>query len=105
MTSPTLSRPLLWGIVVFLGLAVLASAQDLPAQDACIAVDRDGFRRSCTFLEEHGSCLVGALDSYETCVEALDGWVGRLGCEIGVQVDLLACNVTIPLALIRSILP
>jgi len=104
MTSFTLPRSLAWGIVIFLGLAVLAPAQDLPAQSSgCIAVDKDDMRRECTFMENHGYCLVSALDSRDTCLEAADGWLGKLGCEVGAQVDLFACNVVLPLALIKSV--
>ena len=105
MVSFTLSRPLVWGIVIFLGLAILLPAQDLPAQDVgCFAVDRYDLPRDCTFLEEHGHCLVTALESYDQCVEDSDGFWDRAGCEVGVQVDLLACNLSAPFTLIDSII-
>jgi hypothetical protein len=104
MQSPTLSRPLVWGLVLLLGLAVLSPPKALPAQDtSCAAVDRNDQPRPCTFLEEHGGCLWYALDSYYSCVEDGEGFLDRVACEVAVQVDLLACNLGLPWRLIKSV--
>ena len=104
MHPPIFSRPLAWGLVILFGLAVLMPAQALPAQDTgCIAVDMDDMPRDCTFLEEHGACLWNALDSYEACKDYADGFLDHAGCEIGVQVDLLACNFGLPWRLLKAI--
>lgn len=105
MKTITLSSPLAWGIIFLLGAAVLLPAQELPAQVAgCIAVDRNDLPRNCTFLEEHGGCLWSALDSYDTCVGGSEGFFDRIACELGVQVDLLACNFGLPWRLLRTIM-
>ena len=105
MVSVTLTRPLVWGIVVFMVLGILLPTGGLPAQDAgCIAVDSNDMPRSCTFLEEHGGCLWYALDSYDSCMEETEGFWASAGCQIGVQVDLLACNMSMPIRLIGSIM-
>jgi hypothetical protein len=106
MRTSSLSRPFFWGVVALLGLGLFLPVQELPAQDetGCIAVDKHGMPRDCTFLEEHGACLWNALDSYDTCREDSDGFLDRAGCEIGVQVDLLACNLGMPVRLIKSLL-
>ena len=106
MKTPSLSHPLAWGAILLLGIGMLLPAQELPAQDntGCIAVDQDGMPRGCTFLEEHGYCLWNALDSYGSCRSEADGFLDRANCEIGVQVDLLACNFGMPVRLIKSIL-
>ncbi|MGD2121660.1 MAG: hypothetical protein PVJ76_07940 [Gemmatimonadota bacterium] len=106
MRTITISRPFAWGIIVLLGAGVLLPAQELPAQDGtgCIAVDQNGMPRDCTFLEEHGACLWNALDSHTTCTDNADGFLDRAACEIGVQVDLLACNLGMPVRLIESLL-
>jgi len=106
MQSRTLSPRIAWGIIIILGAAVLLPAQDLPAQDTvgCFAVDQYDMPRSCTFLEEHGACLWNALDSHDTCWEGADGFLEHVGCEIGVQVDLLACNFGMPWRLIQSVI-
>ncbi len=105
MKTLTLSRPVLLGVAILLGLGVLLPTQNLPAQDAsCIAVDRDGMPRSCTFLEEHGACLWNAFDSYYACGDASSGFWDDLACQVGVQVDLFACNMGLPLRLIKSVI-
>lgn len=105
MRSRTLSRPVVWGVIIFLGLAVFTPPRSLPAQDtACSAVDRDDQPRPCTFLEEHGGCLWYALDSYYSCKEDADGFLDHAACELGVQVDLLACNLGLPWRLIKSVI-
>lgn len=105
MHTPTLTRPIIWGIVILLGLAVLLPTRDLPAQEAgCEAVDMNDMPRPCTFLEEHGACLWYALDSHDACVEGADGFWEHAGCEVGVQVDLLACNLGLPWRLLKSII-
>ena len=106
MQNLSLSRPVLWGFVLLLGLGLFLPAQELPAQDAtgCIAVDMNDLPRDCTFLEEHGACLWNALDSYGSCREQSGGFFDRVSCEIGVQVDLLACNLGMPVRLIKSLL-
>ena len=104
MRHHTLSNPLAWGIIILLGLAVLAPTRQLPAQDVgCMAVDQYDMPRSCTFLEEHGACLWNALDSYGGCKDGADGFLDNLGCELGIQVDLLACNLGLPWRLIQSV--
>jgi len=105
MKLPTLSRPIVWGAIILLGAVVVLPTQELPAQDTrCIAVDRYDMPRNCTFLEEHGQCLWEALDSWETCWEEADGFLDRLGCDVGVQFDLLACNLGLPWRLIKSVI-
>ena len=106
MQTLSLSRPFAWGIILLLGLGVLLPAQELPAQDetGCIAVDQNDMPRDCTFLEEHGACLWNALDSYATCRDWASGFLDRAACEISVQVDLLACNLGMPVRLIKSLL-
>jgi hypothetical protein len=106
MRPHTLSRPFAWGIILLLGAAVLLPTQELPAQDgsSCIAVDQHDLPRECTFLEEHGACLWNALDSHATCTLDASGFLERAACEIGVQVDLLACNLGMPVRLIKSLL-
>ena len=105
MRSRTQSRPFVWGMVIFLGLAVLSAPRPLPAQDVgCAAVDLDDQPRPCTFLEEHGACLWYAMDSYYGCKDHADGFLQHTACEIGVQVDLLACNLGLPWRLIKSVI-
>ena len=104
MQSCSLSRRVIWGIVILMGLAVVLPAQGLPAQDVgCIAVDKNDQPRPCTFVEEHGACLWYALDSFDTCEEEADGFLNVAGCHIAVQFDLLACNLGLPWRLIKSI--
>jgi hypothetical protein len=104
MQSRSLSRPVVWGIVILMSLAVFLPTQRLPAQTTgCIAVDRNDQPRSCTFVEEHGGCLWNALDSYYTCSENASDFWEHLACELGVQFDLLACNLGLPWRLLKSI--
>ena len=103
MKSLTLSNPVAWGVVILLGMAVLLPTQELPAQNTgCVAVDQHDMPRDCTFLEEHGACLWNALDSHGFCIDGADGFLDRAACEIGVQVDLLACNFGLPWRLFRT---
>ncbi|TFH66600.1 MAG: hypothetical protein E4G90_02685 [Gemmatimonadales bacterium] len=105
MKPLTITRPVIWGVVLLMGMAVLLPAQELPAQDTgCIAVDQFDMSRDCTFLEEHGACLWNALDSRDTCKDDADGFFDNTACEVGVQVDLLACNLGLPWRLLRTIL-
>ena len=105
MKQHSLSRPVVWGALILMGMAVLLPANDLPAQDTgCIAVDRNDRPRDCTFLEEHGACLWNALDSYDACSGGADGFFEHVACELGVQVDLLACNFGLPWRLLRTII-
>jgi hypothetical protein len=106
MKTPSPSRPFAWGVIIILGIGLLLPTQELPAQDGpgCFAVDQDDQPRDCTFLEEHGACLWNALDSYGTCRNESDGFLDRAACEIGVQVDLLACNLGMPVRLVKSLL-
>jgi hypothetical protein len=104
MVHLSITKPFALAALVFLGLAVLLPAQRLPAQDTqCIAVDRYDMPRDCTFLEEHGACLWNSLDSYGACLDEGDGFWDRMACEVGVQVDLLACNLGLPWTLLKSI--
>ena len=94
-----------WGIIVLLTLLVVLPPRRLPAQTSgCEAVDLNDQPRPCTFLEEHGACLWYSLDSYYQCRDLSDGFLDRVSCEVGVQVDLLACNFSLPWRLIESIL-
>jgi len=105
MQPRSLTRPLAWGVIILLGMTVLLPAQKLPAQDyGCIAVDLNDLPRQCTFLEEHGACLWNAFDSYDGCKVEADGFLDHLSCEIGVQVDLLACNFGLPWRLIQAVI-
>jgi len=101
--TPTRSRPFAWGIIIFLGLAVLLPTQDLPAEETCPAVDMYDQPRPCTFLEEHGACLWYSLDSFDACIEGSGGFWDSAACHVGVQVDLLACNLGLPMRLLKSI--
>lgn len=99
-----LSRTVAWGIILILVLMVGMPGRELPAEEVgCIAVDSNDMPRACTFLEEHGACLWYALDSYDSCKVGADGLLERTLCEIGVQVDLLACNFELPWRLIDSV--
>ena len=106
MRNLPLSPSFSWGIILILGLGILLPTQELPAQDetGCIAVDQNEMPRDCTFLEEHGACLWNALDSYWSCRKHSDGFIDRTVCEVAVQVDLLACNLGMPVRLIKSLL-
>ena len=105
MKPPILSRPVAWGILILLGMAVLLPAQELPAQsNRCTTLDKNDQPRDCTFLEEHGKCIGNAMDSWDQCWEDADGFFHRIGCDLSVQVDLLACNFGLPWRLFRSII-
>ena len=105
MKSLTPSNPVALGIIILLGMAVIIPTQELPAQDTgCIAVDQFDMPRDCTFLEEHGACLWNALDSRDSCKDGADSFLEDAACEIGTQVDLLACNLGLPWRLLRTIL-
>ena len=105
MASTGVSRSVIWGIIIFLSLAVLIPTRGLPAQSTeCTAVDKYDQPRPCTFLEQHGACLWYALDSYDTCQDRADGFFDRVGCELGVQVDLLACNLSLPWRILGTLL-
>ena len=104
MQPLTLSPRVAWGIIILLGVAVLLPTQELPAQDTgCFAVDMNDMPRNCTFLEEHGACLWNALDSHDACNGDADGFLDHAACEIGVQVDLLACNLGLPWRLLHAV--
>ena len=103
MQTTTLSRPFAWGIIILFGLGVLLPPQKLPASETCEAVDMEDQPRACTFLEEHGACLWNSLDSFDACMEGSDGFWDGAVCHAGVQVDLLACNLGLPLRLLKSI--
>jgi len=104
MRAHTLPRALIWGIVILACMGIFLPAQPLPAQSTgCRAVDQLDQPRDCTFTEEHGYCLVTALESYDECVETAEDLWDRVVCELAVQVDLLACNVALPLTLLRTI--
>jgi hypothetical protein len=105
MKPLSISRPLAWGFVILLGMAILLPTQELPAQSTgCIAVDQFDMPRDCTFLEEHGACLWNALDSHGSCRLDADNFFERAACEIGVQVDLLACNFGLPWRLLQTMM-
>lgn len=104
MTRLTFPRLLAWWAAIALVLVVLGTPPSARAQDTgCIAVDQNELPRDCTFLEEHGACLVNALDSYDTCIESVDSLMDRIVCEAGVQVDLFACNVALPWHLLKMV--
>lgn len=95
----------LWWAVAAFVLVLFAHTPAARAQSTeCEAVDQYDMPRECTFLEEHGMCLVNALDSYDVCVENTDSAWDRMVCELGVQVDLFACNVLIPWQMMKMIL-
>ena len=105
MTTRFFATPVMLGVLVLTGIVLLLSAKELPAQGTeCIAVDQFDMPRDCTFLEEHGECLWNALDSRDTCKDEADGFWDNAVCEVGVQVDLLACNFGLPWRLIKSII-
>ena len=98
-------RLLIWWAAVALVLAVFVRAPSARAQSTeCLAVDQREMPRACTFLEEHGMCLTNALDSYDQCVKDADTFYDRTVCELGVQVDLFACNIMLPWTLLKPIL-
>jgi hypothetical protein len=104
MSNTGISPRVFWGVLILVALSLMALPPSLPAQtDGCKAYDKYGDARPCTFLEEHGRCLVSALDSYEDCWERGGFW-NRTGCFLAVQVDLLACNLGMPLTLLEVIL-
>ncbi|MFG1691439.1 hypothetical protein ACGF5M_04725 [Gemmatimonadota bacterium] len=104
MSVTRISPRVFWGALLLVALSVMTIPPSLPAQtEDCKAMDPYGYTRPCTFLEEHGRCLVSALDSYYECWGRGGVW-NRTGCFIGVQVDLLACNLGLPFKLIQSIL-
>lgn len=95
---------LAWAAVALV-LVLFAHTAPARAQSTrCQAVDQHDMPRKCTFLEEHGMCLVNALDSYDQCVENTDDFWDRLICEAGVQVDLFACNILIPWQTMKMVL-
>lgn len=101
MTRLTLPRVLAWWAALAVLLVLIATPPSARAQQ-CEAVDQNDMPRDCTFLEEHGECLVSALDSYDGCIEDGDGFVDRIVCEAGVQIDLLACNLALPWTFLQS---
>jgi hypothetical protein len=88
---PVLRRivPLL-SLVTFLGLGPLAT--QVYAQE-CEFLTDDGDTRPCTFTEKYGQCLYWAYESYYDCVEDSGSFIERAACELGVQVDILACTL------------
>jgi hypothetical protein len=104
MSITRISPRVFWGALLLVALSVMTIPPSLPAQtDDCKATNRYGDARPCTFLEEHGRCLVSALDSYYECWDRGGFW-RRVGCFTAVQVDLLACNLGLPFTLIEVIL-
>lgn len=102
--SHSRTRLLFWWAAVALLVVLFSHAPSLGAQSTeCQAVNMAGLPRDCTFLEEHGMCLTNALDSYNQCVDSADNWFDRAACEIGVQVDLFACNIALPWHLVKMI--
>ncbi len=89
-------------LVAMLALsATLLSAQ---AVWACEATNEFDLPRPCTFLEEHGECLVSAYDSLYECEDNAEGWIDLGVCHIAVQVDLFACNMELPFRLLTRVL-
>lgn len=95
MPSRRRAAVLVWALIA-VAVLVFARAPAVSAQAECEAVDMDEIPRACTFLERHGQCLWNSLDSYDRCVEDSQWIWERAGCEIAVQVDLLACNFALP---------
>ncbi len=105
MTKLTLRGRVLLVLLALTAGVALADAHPLPAQSTgCVAYDRNFEPRACTFLESHGQCLWNALDSYYACVDEHPGLLGRLGCEVGAQFDVFACNLALPWRVIKTIL-
>ncbi len=95
-------RPLRLVLIALLSLgATLASAQTVWA---CEAYDRYDFPRPCTFMEEWGECLWGALDSLDQCLERKETFLDTVRCHTGTQVDLLACNLGMPFTFLGKVL-
>lgn len=95
-------RPLRLVMIALLALgATLATAQSVWA---CEALDRYDYPRPCTFMEKYGECLWSALDSLDQCLERKESFLDGLACHAGTQVDLLACNLGMPIEFIGTIL-
>ncbi len=104
MSVTRISPRVFWGALLLVAVSLMTITPSLPAQtDDCEAYDSWEAPRPCTFLEEHGRCLVSALDSYHDCWERGGFW-RRVGCFLGVQVDLTACNLGLPARIIEPIL-
>jgi hypothetical protein len=68
------------------------------SQEDCEVIAKDGETRECTFTEELADCALDAQDSWEQCMDAADGFLDRLGCEITTFVDNAACVVSVPVS-------
>ncbi len=98
-----LSRPSL-RIALLAFLALGATLLTARAAWACEAYDVYDNPRPCTFLEEYGECLVSALDAHEQCMERKESLLDAVRCHTGTQVDLLVCNLGMPLDFIGKVL-
>lgn len=104
MSITRISPRVFWGALLLVAVSLTTIPPSLPAQtDDCQAYDMWDSPRPCTFLEEHGRCLVSAMDSYHDCWRRGGFW-RRVGCFLGVQVDLTACHLGLPARLIEPIL-
>ena len=104
MSITRISPRVFWGALILVAVSMMTIPPSLPAQiDDCKATDRYGDPRPCTFLEEHGRCLVSAMDSYYECWDRGGFW-HRVGCFTAVEVDLWACNRGLPFTLLEVIL-
>jgi hypothetical protein len=86
-------------------LVTVLSGAPLAALGECEFLQETGELRGCTFTEEHGQCLVWALESYYDCMEDAKTFLGRTVCKVAVQVDLFACNVELAGDMLRRLSP
>lgn len=99
------------GFLVLSLAAVASGPRDAEAAaQSCSAYTQEYQKRRCTFLEEYGNCLFNAYDSYDTCMESarrrktgLSRSAVRLACGIGVQVDLFACHLALPVHIFKDL--
>ncbi len=104
MSITRISPRVFWGALLLVAISLMTIPPSLPAQTGdCEAYGQWDYPRPCTFLEEHGRCLVSAMHSYHSCWRKGGFW-RRVGCFAGVQVDLTACNLGLPARLIELIL-
>lgn len=91
-----------YGVAILVAFAAIHHQTSPALASDCEAVDMNDLPRECTFMEEYGACLVAAMDSLDTCLDAATSLLGTAGCWIGYEVDFYAC---LPAELLGSLLP
>lgn len=81
----------IYGAAVLVAVAAIHHQASPVLASDCQAVDANDLPRECTFLEEYGSCLVSAIDSLNTCLDAATGWLSTGACWLGYEIDFYAC--------------